>query len=123
MSPTTPGTGDTHIVVDTGQRQNREPPMLIDTHVVLVCDDSQGCSILFPNLPGCAVVADSYEQAVSLAVGAPRQWLAIQDNKQWPQALSAEALAREPWIAQRLAQGSWLGSMRHHVATATTPLF
>ena len=69
--------------------------------------------VAFPDLPGCTAMGDTLDQAVTEASAALAEWVSTVEGNGGtvPSASPAEALRRDPEVADALADGACLVAM------------
>lgn len=76
--------------------------------------------VAFPDLPGCTAMGDTLDQAMAEASAAFADWVSTVEGRGGtvPPASSAEALCRDPEVADALAEGACLVAVQAELSRA-----
>ena len=82
-------------------------------YTVLIDGKAGAYGVVFPDLPGCAAMGKTIEQAIDNAVAALRDWVEVSEEHgdTVPSPRSPEKLRRDPEVAAALAEGATLASV------------
>ncbi|MEX2318585.1 MAG: type II toxin-antitoxin system HicB family antitoxin [Bauldia sp.] len=82
-------------------------------YTVLIDGKAGAYGVVFPDLPGCAAMGRTIEQAISNAVAALRDWVEVSEEYGdiVPSPRSIEKLRRDRDVAAALAEGATLASV------------
>ena len=95
-------------------------------YLVLIDGNPGAYGVVFPDLPGCTAVGDTLDQAVTETLVALADWISTVESSGGtvPPASPAEALRRDPEVADALAEGACLVAVQAELCRAAqdTPL-
>jgi len=82
-------------------------------YTVLIDGKAGAYGVVFPDLPGCAAMGKTIEQAIDNAVASLRDWVEVSEEygDTVPSPRSPDKLRREPEVAAALAEGATLASV------------
>lgn len=82
-------------------------------YTVLIDGDPGAYGVVFPDLPGCAAMGETIEEAMENAGDALRDWMAshTREGAPTPEPRPAEILKHDAEVAEQLAAGASLGSV------------
>lgn len=82
-------------------------------HIVLIDGRAGAYGVVFPDLPGCAAMGKTVDQALTNAADALRDWVELTEEADGlvPPPRSAEKLRRDPDVKAALAEGAILASV------------
>ena len=82
-------------------------------YTVLIDGEAGGFGVVFPDLPGCAAMGDTVDQALANAGEAVRDWVIAVEAQggDIPAPRTPDALRAEPEVTAALAGGAALASV------------
>lgn len=82
-------------------------------YIVLIDGEAGAYGVVFPDLPGCAAMGDTVDEALVSAASAARAWAKVQEahGDPVPAPRDLAALRSDPEVIEALAEGSALGTV------------
>lgn len=82
-------------------------------YTVLIDGKPGGYGVVFPDLPGCAAMGDTVDEALANAAGALRDWSHVitAAGELVPEPRALDAIRADPEVMEALAEGSALASV------------
>jgi predicted RNase H-like HicB family nuclease len=82
-------------------------------YIALIDGKAGAYGVVFPDLPGCAAMGRTMDEALTHAADALRDWADVteEDGRKIPRPRSLEVLRRDPDVKRALAEGAGMATV------------